>query len=191
MTESAAAPARAPAGYAGLVTRAVALLIDLFVANAIAVLTGGAIDLLAKLLGGDQSLNAQQALAGGLVWFLWLGLYFVVFWTLTGQTPGDRMMSIRVFSTNSDRIRIRQAVLRFIGLLLAALPLGAGFLPILVDERRRGFQDWLAKTVVRWDSETVSESLVVEPAIQAIPAVPAPEPEAPAVPVAGQHLSVS
>jgi uncharacterized RDD family membrane protein YckC len=188
MTESAAVPARAPAGYAGLVTRAVALLIDLFVANAIAVLTGGAIDLLAKLLGGDQSLNAQQALAGGLVWFLWLGLYFVVFWTLTGQTPGDRLMSIRVFSTKSDRIRVRQAVLRFIGLLLAALPLGAGFLPILVDERRRGFQDWLAKTVVRWDSETVSESLVLEPAI---PAVPAPEPEAPVVPVAGQHFSVS
>jgi uncharacterized RDD family membrane protein YckC len=191
MTESAAGPALAPAGYAGLVTRAVAFLIDLFVANAIAVLIGGAIDLLAKLLGGDQSLNAQQALAGGLVWFLWLGLYFVVFWTLTGQTPGDRLMSIRVFSTKSDRIRVRQAVLRFIGLLLAALPLGAGFLPILVDTRRRGFQDWLAKTVVRWDSETISESLILEPASPTIPAIPPPEAEAPAVPVAGQHFSVS
>ena len=184
MTESVAVPVAVPAGYAGLVTRVVAFLIDLFAANAIAVLTGGAIDLLAKLLGGDQSLNARQALAGGAVWFLWLGLYFVIFWTLTGQTPGDRLMSIRVFSTKSDRIRIRQAVLRFIGLLLAALPLGAGFLPILVDDRRRGFHDWLAKTAVRWDSETISESPVLEPAI------PAPEAEAPVMPVAGQHFSV-
>lgn len=184
MTDTAAAPAAAPVGYAGLITRAVALLIDLFVANAIAVLTGGAIDLLARLLGGDQSLSAKEALAGGLAWFLWLGLYFVVFWALTGQTPGDRVMSIRVFSSKGDRIRIRQAVLRFIGLLLAALPLGAGFLPVLVDDRRRGFHDWLAKTVVRWDSETTPESPLPEPATAA------PEPEPPGVPMAGQHLPV-
>ena len=185
MTDATAEPAAVPVGYAGIVTRAVALLIDLFAVNAIAVLTGGAIDLLAKLLGGDESLNARQALAGGTVWFLWLGLYFVIFWTLTGQTPGDRLMSIRVVATKRERIRIRQAVLRFIGLLLAALPFGLGFLPILIDDRRRGFHDWLAKTVVRWDSETISESLVLEPAI------PAPEAEAPVVPVAGQHFSVS
>ena len=184
MTDSAVVPASVPAGYAGIVTRGVALLIDLFAANAIAVLTGGAIDLLARLFNSDDTLNARQALAGGTIWFLWLGLYFVIFWTLTGQTPGDRLMSIRVTSTTSDRIRLRQAVVRFIGLLLAALPFGLGFLPILVDDRRRGFHDWLAKTVVRWDSETVSESPVLEPAIT----VPGAEP--PVVPVAGQHFSV-
>jgi uncharacterized RDD family membrane protein YckC len=183
MTETAPEPAAVPVGYAGLVTRAVALLIDLFAANAIAVLTGGAIDLLARLFDSDDTLNARQALAGGTVWFLWLGLYFVVFWTLTGQTPGDRVMSIRVFSTKGDRIRVRQAVLRFVGLLLAALPFGAGFLPVLVDDRRRGFHDWLAKTVVRWDSETISESPLSERVISA------PESEV-VVPVAGQRLSV-
>jgi hypothetical protein len=35
-----------------------------------------------------------------------------------------------------------------VGLTLAAIPLGAGFLPILFDERRRGLQDMLARTVV-------------------------------------------
>ena len=184
MTKTAAAPAAVPVGYAGLVTRAVAFLIDLFAANAIAVLTGGAVDLLARLLGGDESLNARQALAGGTVWFLLLGLYFVLFWTLTGQTPGDRLMSIRVFSSRGGRIRVRQAVLRFIGLLLAAVPLGAGFLPILVDDRRRGFHDWLARTVVRWDSDAISESPSPERAISA------PEADAPVVPVAGQSFSV-
>ena len=40
------------------------------------------------------------------------------------------------------------ALLRFAGLILAALPLFAGFLAILVDDRRRGVHDMLAGTVV-------------------------------------------
>jgi len=184
MTDATAEPAAVPVGYAGIVTRAVAFVIDLIAANVIAALTGGVVDLLARLFGGDDTLNSRQAVAGGGVWFLWLGLYFVAFWTLAGQTPGDRVMSIRVVPTKRERIRIRQAVLRFIGLLLAALPFGLGFLPILIDDRRRGFHDWLAKTVVLWDSETASEPPVLEPAI------PLAEAEAPVVPVAGQHFSV-
>jgi hypothetical protein len=39
-------------------------------------------------------------------------------------------------------------VVRCIGVVLAALPLFAGFVPILFDSRRRGFQDWLARTTV-------------------------------------------
>jgi uncharacterized RDD family membrane protein YckC len=42
----------------------------------------------------------------------------------------------------------RRALLRFVGLTLAALPLFAGFLLILVDDRRRGLHDRLARTVV-------------------------------------------
>ena len=40
------------------------------------------------------------------------------------------------------------ALLRLAGLTLAAIPLFAGFLPILVDDRRRGVHDMLAGTVV-------------------------------------------
>ena len=42
----------------------------------------------------------------------------------------------------------RRGLLRFIGLTLAALPLFLGFLWILVDDRRRGLHDLLARTVV-------------------------------------------
>ena len=41
------------------------------------------------------------------------------------------------------------SVVRCIGVVLAALPLFAGFVPILFDRRRRGFQDWLARTAGR------------------------------------------
>jgi uncharacterized RDD family membrane protein YckC len=38
--------------------------------------------------------------------------------------------------------------MRLVYLMLAALPLFAGFLPILVDSRRRGLHDMLARSVV-------------------------------------------
>jgi len=57
-------------------------------------------------------------------------------------------MRIRVQPASGGRMRPRRALLRFVGLTLAALPLFAGFLLILVDDRRRGLQDVLARTVV-------------------------------------------
>jgi uncharacterized RDD family membrane protein YckC len=45
-------------------------------------------------------------------------------------------------------LRPRRAVFRFACLILAAIPLLAGFLPILFDDRRRGLHDMLAGTVV-------------------------------------------
>src|SRR5581483_7405096 len=64
------------------------------------------------------------------------------------QTPGARLMQIRVLSTQGSVLKPRHALVRCVGTVLAALPLFAGFVPILFDDRRRGFQDHLARTVV-------------------------------------------
>ncbi|MGZ4220574.1 MAG: RDD family protein [Solirubrobacteraceae bacterium] len=135
-------------GYAGLVTRAVAIGIDALVINGIAVITGAIINLIAALFGHEGDLSPVAAVLGGAAWS---AAYFTLLWSLTGQTPGDRLMGIRVFSTSSDRILIRQAFVRYWAMLLAALPLGAGFVPVLTDDRRRGLHDRIANTVVRWD----------------------------------------
>jgi len=45
-------------------------------------------------------------------------------------------------------LSLRRSLLRFAALVLAALPLFAGFLPVLVEDRRRGLHDMLAGTVV-------------------------------------------
>jgi uncharacterized RDD family membrane protein YckC len=165
-------------GYAGLVTRALAIAIDVLVIDALAILIGGAIQLIASLLGHQGTLSPLQALIGGVAWLLWGALYFVLFWALTGQTPGDRVMGIRVLSVASDRIHIRQAFLRFGAMLLAALPLGAGFLPVLVDDQRRGLHDRIAKTVVRWDEgeevTAVPDSAVAVTPMAELP--PGPDP---------------
>jgi hypothetical protein len=46
-----------------------------------------------------------------------------------------------------------RALIRLGGLVLAIIPLFAGFLPVFVDERRRALQDFLARTVVIHVSE--------------------------------------
>ncbi len=43
---------------------------------------------------------------------------------------------------------MRWAIVRLVGLFLAALPLLLGFVPILLNERRRGLQDLLGRSVV-------------------------------------------
>jgi len=155
-------------GYAGLVTRAVAVGIDALVINGIAVITGALVNLIASFFGHGGHIGPVAALLGGAAWIAWSALYFTVFWSLTGQTPGDRLMGIRVISTSSDRILIRQAFLRYWAMLLAALPLGAGFLPVLTDEQRRGLHDKIARTVVRWD-EGEEVTAIADPPVAVTP----------------------
>ena len=81
-------------------------------------------------------------------WLLLSGSYFVLFWSTAGQTPGMRLMHVRVLDRHGDPPGLGRSLVRFVGLLLAIVPLFAGFLPVLFDERRRGLHDYLAGTVV-------------------------------------------
>lgn len=72
----------------------------------------------------------------------------MVFWSSTGQAPGDRLMHIRVCRMMAGpRLRCGRSC-RLEPWVLAAIPLFAGFLTILVDDRRRGVHDMIAGTVV-------------------------------------------
>ena len=46
------------------------------------------------------------------------------------------------------RVPPAQDIRRLIGFIIAAIPLGLGFLGVLTDDRRRGWQDRFARTVV-------------------------------------------
>jgi uncharacterized RDD family membrane protein YckC len=59
-----------------------------------------------------------------------------------------RALGIKVLTTKGDRLLPRRGLLRVIGMGLAAIPLMAGYLPILITERRQGVPDFLARTVV-------------------------------------------
>jgi uncharacterized RDD family membrane protein YckC len=134
--------------YSGIVTRAVAFVVDAAIVNGVAVVTAGAAALVISLFPGNHKLHALEAAIAAAVFALWSIAYYATFWATTGQTPGDRVMHIRVTRADGSRLHALRAIARVGATLLAALPLFAGFLPIALTERRRGLNDWLVDTVV-------------------------------------------
>ena len=80
------------------------------------------------------------------------GALFAAFWTLAGQTPGMRFLSIRLVSLESHEITFRRALRRVFGALLSLLPLGLGYLMILRDPSRHVWHDRWTGTEVVYDS---------------------------------------
>ena len=67
---------------------------------------------------------------------------------MTGQTPGMRLMYLRVVDARGEPPHFVRALIRVPALALAIIPLGAGFIPVFFDARRRGAHDMVARTVV-------------------------------------------
>jgi uncharacterized RDD family membrane protein YckC len=74
--------------------------------------------------------------------------YFLLFFTVTGQTVGKRAIGLRVVAADGGKLPVRRAALRLVGYVLSALPFYYGFLAMLFDTRRRTWHDRLAHTLV-------------------------------------------
>ena len=143
---------RSPASpFAGVASRGAALVVDAFAIVAGTAVLGGAASLVAAVVGGVRPDWLAQTLLSLAAVTIAVG-YFVVFWQTAGQTPGMRLMGVRVLSNrNGGRPTAWQAMLRTIGLALAIIPCFLGFVPALFDRRRRALPDYLAGTVVVYD----------------------------------------
>jgi len=140
-------PAESTRAFGGVASRGVALVIDAALAQLAYLVAAGSLALILELAGG----LSPGAIAGSLFgsgWFLVTATYFVAFWSNTGQTPGLRLMRLRVVTATGAPPSVPRSIVRFVGLILAIIPLLAGFLPVLFDGRRRALQDFIAGTVV-------------------------------------------
>ena len=136
--------------YAGIATRAAALAVDAGVTIVLVMIGVGVAALVASLVGGLRPEWLVSALlASG--WAFVVGTYFALFWCSAGQTPGMRLLRIRLHGPGGVPPSLGRSLLRFVGLVLAIVPLFAGFIPVLFTERRRGLPDILAGTVVVYD----------------------------------------
>jgi uncharacterized RDD family membrane protein YckC len=136
--------------YAGVGSRGAALTIDAVAVLGIFVGVSAVTALIASLVGGIRpQWLAGTLLGSGLV--LIGAAYFTLFWSAAGQTPGMRLMHLRVRRANGGGLSALRAFVRAIGLGLAIAPFFLGFLPALFDARRRALQDYLAGTVVVYE----------------------------------------
>ena len=142
---SVATAARIP--YAGFATRAVGLVIDVALIQVIVAGTAATLSLVASLVG-ELRPTWLVGIFVAIGWTLAVGGYMVLFWSVAGQTPGMRVMGVRVVDASGTPPGAGRSIVRFFGLLLAIVPCFLGFLPVLIDDRRRGIQDMLAGTVV-------------------------------------------
>ncbi len=145
------APDSAPSvPYGGIATRGTGLAVDAALV-AMILLTGTAVvDLVASLFWHPRPAWLVGTLIG-IAWLLVDVVYFVGFWSTAGQTPGMRLMSLRVVDITGSAPNLRRSFVRLVGLALSILLLFTGFLPVLVDRRRRALQDFMARTVVLYD----------------------------------------
>lgn len=74
--------------------------------------------------------------------------YHVLFLTTAGRTPGKALMGLRVLMLNGSRPSLATAIRRVIFYIVSALPAFAGFLWVLVDDRRQAFHDRISGTCV-------------------------------------------
>jgi uncharacterized RDD family membrane protein YckC len=133
--------------YSGLVTRTIAIVIDALLIDAAALAVAGAVALLKSVFAPSHSFRTAAIIAGGALFFVWVAAYFVAFWTTTGQTPGSRVMQIRLACADGGPVSASRAFVRLAGMVVS-MPLLWGYWPILWTARRRAAFDLLAGTVV-------------------------------------------
>jgi uncharacterized RDD family membrane protein YckC len=158
-------PRLEPVPYGGLLSRGVALAVDAVLVTMIFVVAGALVGLISGLVGSIRPQWLVVTIAG-VSWLLLEVAYFGGFWSLAGQTPGMRLMRLRVLGPTGAPPGLGRSLVRLAGVWLAIVPLFAGFLPVLVDDRRRALQDFIAGTVVVNDDDEDDVSLAADVAVK-------------------------
>ena len=144
--------------YAGFVSRLMAYGIDIAIVTFIVIVFGWLVDTVTRLFPTvSVRLNPEgllQLVLASTVVVVTAGVYFIFFWTLLGQTPGKMLLGVKIVSLDGSQLTFWQALRRFIGYFLSALALYAGYWWVLIDNRRQGWHDKLAGTIVvyAWDA---------------------------------------
>ncbi len=136
--------------YAGFWIRVAAALIDSVL---VAVVTAPV--LLALYGKAYFSAAASGWLAGPgdfLVTWVAPAVAVVLFWLYKQATPGKMWLGLRVVDADTGGpMSPGQSVGRYLGYFVAMIPLGLGLLWVAFDERKQGWHDKLAGTVVLRD----------------------------------------
>ena len=122
---------------AGFWVRFVAYVVDVIVLVVIEVIVA------AVLFGGDfasaQLVNILISLA-----------YLLYFWSSYGggQTVGMRLFNLKVVKTDGSELTLVNALVRYVGLIIAAIPLLIGLIWVAFDANKQGWHDKIAGTYV-------------------------------------------
>ena len=131
--------------YAGFWIRVVATIIDsvLIVLLTMPALYG---------IYGDQYFNPDLFVSGFwdfLISWVLPALAVIAFWVFRSATPGKIMLHLKIVDAATGKHpTMRQFIIRYLSYFVSSIPFGAGLLWAAFDERKQGWHDKLAGTVV-------------------------------------------
>ena len=169
MTQLSTPPTSLRGFYAGFVTRSIAFAIDMVLVAATQITILFLTRLLMDFFGLDQLAQAifEPTEGTNVSFFItitrWaiafigsgflLAIYSISMWLLVDKTLGQALLGLRVLRTDGRPLTLGPAVRRILGYYVSFLALFIGFLWVLVDDRRQGWHDKIADTVVIYDWE--------------------------------------
>jgi uncharacterized RDD family membrane protein YckC len=146
--------------YAGGGTRLLAIGFDAAVLSGILLVISSLLALLLNAVFSLEGDNDAVTIAVGVAaWWVAAGIYLGLFWILAERTPGMTFFALRISTESGGRVAPRQDIRRLIGFALALIPFGLGFLGILTNEKRRGWHDRFADTVVLYADPELDSGL--------------------------------
>ena len=153
--------------YAGFITRAAALMLDMLIVMAIIFVIYWSVRLpmafflnlnpdtcvsTSVLPHSDRLTSEWMCTLAQYIWtisaFFAAPVYFIFLYASTGQTIGMYILGIRVVRLDGKHMTLMSSIVRWLSLFLSMLPLGLGFLWVLIDDRRQAWHDKLAGTCV-------------------------------------------
>jgi uncharacterized RDD family membrane protein YckC len=137
--------------YAGNGARFIAYLVDALIMGAII----SVVFVVLTVIGLAEASNDNSAIAGLTVAIGFVGAFLVYltylpwFWGHGGQTPGMKVLRVRVVrEVDGGPLGVGQAYIRLVGFWVSSAVFYLGFIWILFDGRRQGWHDKIAGTVV-------------------------------------------
>jgi len=88
------------------------------------------------------------------VWDLLINYVFpaivvIIFWQYKSATPGKMLLKLSILDAKTgDKPSTSQFIIRYLGYYVAMIPLFLGFIWVAFDERKQGWHDKIAGTVV-------------------------------------------
>jgi hypothetical protein len=77
------------------------------------------------------------------------GALVIYCWQRYAATPGMKLLGLYIAdATTGEKPPLARFIIRYLGVILAMLPLAIGFLWVVFDKRNQGWQDKIAHTVV-------------------------------------------
>ena len=137
----------------GFWVRLVAFIVDniiIFFATALFAFIAGLATGLGGLTSGVSAENVEylSTIFGFFIGTLLGPFYYTFFTGWEGQTPGKKLMGLRVITMTGESVSYGRALLRYMGYFVSFFLLGLGFVMIAFDRNKRGFHDFIAGTCV-------------------------------------------